>query len=155
MQQRNKGPRCKTTATSRKPEGIQQDGQTNSRTGSHEASSRVFHRAARTEWLDTVEGSTSSETKEEMSKAQTSEKKDDGGTPGPTGNISGNHSGRPALRREQREQLESNHRENRATGKEGETDHRRHKHSPRKRRNGCTPVGYSGRRAVRSRQRGM
>jgi hypothetical protein len=37
------------------------------------------------------------------------------------------------LRREQREQLESNHHENRTTGKEGMADHIRHKHSPRKR----------------------
>jgi hypothetical protein len=29
---------------------------------------------------------------------------------------------------------------------EGETKHRRHKHSPRERRNGSMPVGYSGRR---------
>jgi hypothetical protein len=35
-----------------------------------------------------------------------------------------------------REQLESNPLKNRAMGKEGETDHRRHRHSPRKRRNG-------------------
>jgi hypothetical protein len=33
---------------------------------------------------------------------------------------------------EQREQLESNHGENRTTGKEGEGDDRRHKHSTRK-----------------------
>jgi hypothetical protein len=31
-------------------------------------------------------------------------------------------------------------------GEEGETDHRLHKQSPQKRRNGGTPVGYSGRR---------
>jgi hypothetical protein len=40
--------------------------------------------------------------------------------------------------------LDSNHRENLATGKEGEADHRRHKHSARKRRNRGTPIGYSG-----------
>jgi hypothetical protein len=57
--------------------------------------------------------------------------KDDGGTPGPVRTLSGNRSGRAALR----EQLERNHRENRATGKKGEADHRRHKHSPRKGRN--------------------
>jgi hypothetical protein len=39
---------------------------------------------------------------------------------------------RAVLKREQREWLENNHRENRTRGKEGETDHRRHKHSPRK-----------------------
>jgi hypothetical protein len=65
-----------------------------------------------------------------------------------------NHSGRAALRRMQREQLESNHRESRATRKESEADHRSHKHSPRK-RNGGTPVGYSGRTALRREQYGM
>jgi hypothetical protein len=53
------------------------------------------------------------------------------------------------------EQLESNHRENRATGKEGETKHRRHKHSPRDRSNGGTPVGYSGRIILRREHRGV
>jgi hypothetical protein len=52
--------------------------------------------------------------------------------------------GKAALRREQTEQLDSNHRENRATKKEGEADHRRHKHSPRRRTNGGKPVDYSG-----------
>jgi hypothetical protein len=40
-------------------------------------------------------------------------------------------------------QLETNHHENRSTGVEDETDHRRHKHSPRKRRNGGTHGGNS------------
>jgi hypothetical protein len=62
------------------------------------------------------------------------------GKPGPARTLSGNCWGRAALRREKQEQLETNHRENRATGKEGETDHRRHKHNPRRRRNGGTPV---------------
>jgi hypothetical protein len=47
-------------------------------------------------------------------------------------------------RREQWEQLWSNHRENQATGKEGEADLRHHKHSPQKRRNGGIPIGCSG-----------
>jgi hypothetical protein len=34
-------------------------------------------------------------------------------------------------------------------GKQGETDHRRRKHSPRRRRNGGTRVGHSGRIALR------
>jgi hypothetical protein len=34
--------------------------------------------------------------------------------------------------------------ENQAMGKEGEADHRCHKHNPQKRRNGGTPVGYWG-----------
>jgi hypothetical protein len=48
---------------------------------------------------------------------------------------------------EQREQLGSNQRENRATGKEGEADHRRHKHSPQKRKKwsyACRLVGKNG-----------
>jgi hypothetical protein len=54
------------------------------------------------------------------SKAQPSEKnKDDGDIPGPACALSGNCSGRAALRREQREQLESNHCKKQATGKEG------------------------------------
>jgi hypothetical protein len=54
-----------------------------------------------------------SKVEKEMSKGQPSDKnKDDGGTPGPTGTLSGSSSGQVALRREQQEQLESNHREN-------------------------------------------
>jgi hypothetical protein len=34
-------------------------------------------------------------------------------------------------------------------GKEGKTDHRLYKHSLRKRENGGTPVGFSGRIALR------
>jgi hypothetical protein len=71
-------------------------------------------------------------------------RKDDGGTLGPARNLSGDRSGQAALRREQREQLGSNHCGNRVTGKEGEADDRCQKHSPRKRINGGTPVGYSG-----------
>jgi hypothetical protein len=33
--------------------------------------------------------------------------------------------------------------------KKGETDHRQHKHIRQKRRKGGTPVGYSGRTALR------
>jgi hypothetical protein len=106
--------------------------------------------------MNIVEGSVPSETKEEASKAQHSEKnKGDGGTPGPARPLSGNSLGLAALRKEQREQLESNHRENRATGKEVEADHIRHKHSPRKRRNGGTPVGCSGRITLRRERYGM
>jgi hypothetical protein len=43
------------------------------------------------------------------------EKKVDGSIPKPTCTLSGNRSGRAALRREQQEQLESNHREKWAT----------------------------------------
>jgi hypothetical protein len=113
-----------------------------------------FHRAMGSELLDIVKGSAPSETKEETSKAQPSErnKDDDGGKPGPACTLSGSRSGRVTLRREQREQLESNRSENRATGKEGEADHKRHKHSPRKRRNGGMPVGHSERIALRREQ---
>jgi hypothetical protein len=72
-----------------------------------------------------------SETQEETSKAQPSEKNIDDGTSGQARILSGNLLGRAALR-ELREQLGSNHCENRATGKEGEVDYRRHKLSPRK-----------------------
>jgi hypothetical protein len=82
--------------------------------------------------------------KEKTSKIQPLEKnKDDGGTPGLACTLSGNHSAQAALRTEQQEQLESNHHENRATGKKGEVDHRR-KNSLWERRNGGTPVGYLG-----------
>jgi hypothetical protein len=91
-----------------------------------------------------VEGSAPTETKEVTSKAQPLEKnKDDGGTLGPARNVSGNRSGCAALRREQVEQLESSHRENRGMGWEGEPDHSCHKHSLWK-RNGGMPVGHSG-----------
>jgi hypothetical protein len=47
---------------------------------------------------------------------------DDGGTPGPACTFSGNRSGQAALRRKQQKQFGSNHHENQATGKKGETD---------------------------------
>jgi hypothetical protein len=59
-------------------------------------------------------------------------KKDNGDAIEPTGTLSGSRSGRAALRREQQEQLESNHRENRVAEKKGEMTHRSHKHSPQK-----------------------
>jgi hypothetical protein len=69
---------------------------------------------------------------------------DGGSTLGLAGTLSVNRSGQAAFRREEWEKLQGNHRENRATGKEDEADHRHYKQSPRKRRNGSTPVGYSG-----------
>jgi hypothetical protein len=64
------------------------------------------------------------ETKEETSKAQPSEKnKDNVGTTELARILSENCSERVALKSEQRGQLESNHRENRATGKDGQADH--------------------------------
>jgi hypothetical protein len=93
-----------------------------------------------------VEGSAPFETKEEMSKAQYSEKEDGGGAPGLACTLSENCSGWAALRREQ---LESNHCDSRATGKEGKANHRHPKPSPWKRRNPSMPVGYSGQTALR------
>jgi hypothetical protein len=55
IQKRNKGI---------KREGIQQDRRADSRTGGRGASSRVFHRATRSEWLDIVDESAPTETKE-------------------------------------------------------------------------------------------
>jgi hypothetical protein len=77
---------------------------------------RVFDWATGNKGLDIVEGSAPTETKEEEFKAQTSENDDDH-TLGPDRVLSGNLSGQADLRREQREQLERNHSENRATEK--------------------------------------
>jgi hypothetical protein len=50
------------------------------------------------------------------------------------------------------QRLERKHRGKPSHRKEGETDHRRRKHSPRRRRNYGTPVGRSGRIALRREQ---
>jgi hypothetical protein len=70
-------------------------------------------------------------------------KEEVGGTPGPGSSLSADHSTRVALRREQRNHFVSNHRKNRATGKGGDANYSRHKHSPRKGRNGGTIEGCS------------
>jgi hypothetical protein len=117
---------------------------------------------------DIVEGSAFSETKKETAHRvgagtvrapatldgfpHRSDKQDDGGKPGRTGTLSGSRSGHVALRREQSERLESKHREKPSHRKEGEIDLRCWKHSPRKRRNGFTPVGPSGWIATRREQ---
>jgi hypothetical protein len=129
--------------------------QINSWVWGQKVNSQVFDWAIGSEWLDTVEGSAPSEMKEETSKAQTLEKRDGSGTPGLFRTLSGNCSGQVALKRELQEQLQSKNRWNRVIGKEGEDNHRRHKHSPQKRRNGCMPVGYSGWIALRREHRGM
>jgi hypothetical protein len=68
-----------------------------------------------------VEVSAPSETKEETSTTQPSEKnRDEGGISGPARTLSVNRLGQATLRKEQREQLESNHRENGAIVKESE-----------------------------------
>jgi hypothetical protein len=105
-------------------------------------------------WLDILEAPSSRNERRDV-QGTALWKKDGGGTHGTPGTLSENCSGRAALRREQREQLESNHSENRATGMEGEADHKRHKHSPQKRRTGSTPVGYSRWIAIRQEQCGM
>jgi hypothetical protein len=84
-------------------EDIWQDLQEDCRAEDPKANSRVFDWAMGSEWPGIVEGLAPSEMKEETSKAQPSEKKDDDGKPGPPGTLSGNRSGRAALRREQRE----------------------------------------------------
>jgi hypothetical protein len=63
-------------------------------------------------------------------------------------NISESRSERAALRREQREQLESKHCAKSIHGEEGETKHRCRKHRTRK-RNGGTSVSHSGRITLR------
>jgi hypothetical protein len=65
MQQWHKRPRPKSAATSRKQEDIQQDRQEDFWTGSREESSHDFHRVTGSERLDSVDGSASSEMKEE------------------------------------------------------------------------------------------
>jgi hypothetical protein len=135
-------------------EDIQQDLQEGSHTGDHEVKSWAFSQDLKNEWLDIVEGSVPSKTSlramdvRELitlrTSAQTNWKKNYGSRLGLTGTLSGSCSGWSTLRREQREQLESNHHENQATGKEGKTNHRHPKHSPWKRRNGGTSVSYLG-----------
>jgi hypothetical protein len=70
--------------------------------------------------------------KEEASEAHPYNKYDDGTLEAP-GAFSGKYLRLVALRREQWEQLESNHHENQAMGKEGEASHRHHKQIPQKR----------------------
>jgi hypothetical protein len=47
------------------------------------------------------------------------------------------------------------HFENQAVGEKAETDHRRHKHSPCKRRNDSAPVDHSGQIALKREQCGV
>jgi hypothetical protein len=102
MQKLSIGPRCKTAGTSEEGEDIQQDLQEDHRAGDWKSNSQVFDWATgRSEWLDIVEGLAFSNTNEEVSKAQPSEKKGNGGTPGPPGTLSGNCMGHGALRRQQ------------------------------------------------------
>jgi hypothetical protein len=93
MQQRHKEPRPIRWITSRKQENAQQDFQADCRAGGCEVNSQGFHWAAKNEWLDIVEDLASTQT----------EKKDAGDTPDSTGTLCVSHSGRAALRWEQRE----------------------------------------------------
>jgi hypothetical protein len=134
MKQGNTGQRRKTAAMSRKREGTQQARRADPRLDvakrTVEFSNGLREVSDWTLWW----GQLPSKRKERPPKHSPRKKnKDDDGTHGPAGTLSGNRSGRTALRREQCEQLESNLPENRATGKEGKADHRYHKHSPRKR----------------------
>jgi hypothetical protein len=152
-------------------QGIQQDRHADLRTGGREASSCDFHRVTGREWLDTVDGSAPYETKDETTSTLEARYVGASDTLGTSSRISWKRTlgsrltvvhldwlapyrGAARDERLRREQLESNHRENWAKGKD-ETDHRRHKHSPQKRRNGGTSVGYSRRRALRRKQRSM
>jgi hypothetical protein len=65
MQQWNNGPRLKGAAASRKWEDIRQDLLEGSRARDGEAKNRAFSQDSKNEWLDSVEGSTPYETKEE------------------------------------------------------------------------------------------
>jgi hypothetical protein len=152
MQQWNKGMRLKEGAMSEEGEDIWQDSQEDRRTGDWKANSRVFSWAMEGEWVSWRGWPLWNERRDVQSTAL---RKDDDGSPGPALTLSGNRSGWAALGREQWEQLESYHHEKWAKGKLDEANHRCHKHSPRKRRNGCTPVGYSGWIALRKEHYGM
>jgi hypothetical protein len=169
-QPRHKEPRLPGAATSWKREEIRRDLQEGSRTGDNEANSRIFRQDAESERQDIAEGSAPSETEKEPahrvgtgnvgvpatvgSFPHKSDKQDDGDKPGRTGTLSGSRSGHADLRTEQRERLESKrHEKPKNHGKEGDADHRHHKHSPGERRNGGTPVcGSSGQIALRREQ---
>jgi hypothetical protein len=83
---------------------------------------------------------------------QSLEKKDDGVTTGQARTLSGNRSGRPALRREQREQLESSYRGNRAKGRKARPTIDVTSTALGKERNVGTFVGYSRRIVLRREQ---
>jgi hypothetical protein len=147
---RHKGPDCEMVATCRKQEGIQQDHQADFRTGGCEVSIWDFHWVTRSEWLDIVEGLACSEMKEEITSSLRAR---DVGASTTLGTFA--HTNRKGSVDQgwwwytwtsshqwvTWGQLEGNHREYQATGKEDEADHRYHMHSPRKRRNGGMPVG--------------
>jgi hypothetical protein len=96
LQQRHKGSRPDAGATSRKQEDTVWCPLTNLWVGGREASNRDFRRVTESERLDIVEGSAPSESKEETSKAQPSEKNK-------ARTLLGNSSRRAALRTDQRE----------------------------------------------------
>jgi hypothetical protein len=130
IQQRHKGPRPETEL--------------------HLGSKKLYEALGQTHWLKVVKwavrifplgcgkwvtghcGGVGPLWNERKDVQSTSLEKDGGSTPAPACTLSGNRSGRAAVRREQQEQLASKNRENWATGKEGNTNHKRCKHSPQK-----------------------
>jgi hypothetical protein len=161
IQQRHKVPMPGTGATSGKQEDILWGPQTNHWTGGGKASRRISHRSAENECKNiVVERATAQATEETAHSLRTREVE----VPTTLGTLARSpgrkqrwwwytwtsshlikeQPWKSGLKGEMRGQLEKNHRGNRSTGKESETDNRRHKHSPRKRINGGTPVGYSG-----------
>jgi hypothetical protein len=101
-----------------------------------EASSQDFHRVAEGEWLGIIEGSATLRNERRDIQRAALRKGDDGGTPGLARTLSGSRSEPATLRREQLKQL-NNQCDNRATEKEGETDHRHHKYSRRQKMAVC------------------
>jgi hypothetical protein len=75
--------------------------------------------------------------------ALTDRKKDDGDQFRPARTFSGSSSGRATLRREQRERIESKHREKPSHGEEGET---KHIHRKRRLRYACRLFGLNSRK---------
>jgi hypothetical protein len=160
--QRNKEQRSEAAATSWKREDIRRTLQEGFCTGDREANGRIFCQDAESEGLLIVEGSAPPKRKKRLHRVRVR----NAGTPhsrlfppaigksgmmvrkapGLTGSLSGSSSGQEALKREQRGRLENEHRE------KPMTNHRRYKHRPRKKCNGDTPVGYSGRVTSRKEQ---
>jgi hypothetical protein len=142
MQYRHQEPGRKAATTSEEVEDIRQDLQEDRRVGDRKASSRVFDWVAGSERLILWRGRHTPKQKKRRPKNSLG-KEDDGGTPGRASNSSGNNSRREALRRERREQLDSNHRENKRCGEE----RRGRSQTPQahtSNKDGSTPVGYSG-----------
>jgi hypothetical protein len=140
---------------------IRHDLRENHRAGDRETNCRVFCQDLENKCQNIVEEPAPSETKRETAHgvramdvgaliilgtfAWTRPEEDDGDKPGTTGTLPESHSGRAALRREQREQLESKQHENRATGRKVRplTDAQ------------AQPIGHSGHIALRKEHCGV